>query len=114
MQDDGVTSETEAIEGVIIDEDIYPQVECTVSEVTTYTDTATDEETGEEVTRTYYRLKDGSGFNFNTDMILEGETLHILFQSGRMNGMDFECQFNDTEKYYEVVLRSASCMKPCS
>lgn len=103
VQDDGVASETEAIESVIIDEDIYPQVECTVSEVTTYTDTATDEETGEEVTRTYYRLKDGSGFNFNTDMILEGETLHILFQSGRMNGMDFECQFNDTEKYYEVV-----------
>lgn len=103
VQDNGVTNETEAVEAVVIEEDIYPKVECTVSEVTTYTDTHTDEETQETVTRTYYRLKDGSGFNFDTSMILEGETLHILFQSGNMNGMDFECQFNDTEKYYEVV-----------
>ena len=37
-------------------------------------------------------------------MILENETLHIQFTSGKLNGMDFECQYNDTEKYYEVVV----------
>lgn len=104
VQDANIASETEAIEAIVVDEDIYPRTKCVVSKVETYTDTQTDEDTGEEVTRTFYRLYDGSGFNFSSDYILEGETLHILFQSGAMNGMDFECQYNDEKKYYEVVL----------
>lgn len=104
VQDANIASETEAIEAIVVDEDIYPRTKCVVSKVETYTDTQTDEDTGEEVMRTFYRLYDGSGFNFSSDYILEGETLHILFQSGAMNGMDFECQYNDEKKYYEVVL----------
>jgi hypothetical protein len=103
LQDESITRETEAIEAIVIDESIYPRTRCVVGSVTTYTDTTEDEETGETITRTFYRLTDKSGFNFSTDYILEGQTLHILFQSGSMNGMDFECQYNDDEKYYEVV-----------
>ena len=103
VQDEGLSNETEAIEAIVVNEDIYPRTKCKVSSIETYIDTAEDEETGETITRTFYRLKDGSGLNFSTDFILEGETLHILFQSGAMNGMDFECQYNDEEKYYEVV-----------
>lgn len=104
VQDANIASETEAIEAIVVDEDIYPRTKCVVSKVETYTDTHTDEDTGEEVTRTFYRLYDGSGFIFSSDYILEGETLHILFQSGAMNGMNFECQYNDEKKYYEVVM----------
>ena len=104
LQDSDVRNEAEAVEAVFIDDTIYPRTMCKVSEVTPYTSTVTDEDTGEEVTQTFYRLKDSSGLNFSTDFILEGETLHILFQSGSMNGMDFECHYDDTGKYYEVVV----------
>lgn len=103
VQDATISNETEAVEAIVIDEDVYPRTQCVVDRIETYDRTIEDEETGETVTRTFYRLYDKSGFNFNTDMILEGETLHILFQSGAMNGMDFECQYNDEKKYYEVV-----------
>lgn len=104
VEDVNLANETEAIETIVIVEDIYPRTKCVVDKVTTYTDTAKDEETGETVTQTFYRLTDKSGLKFSTDYILEGETLHILFQSGKMNGMDFECQYNDNDKYYEVVV----------
>ena len=104
VQDANVYSETEAIEIVIVDDDVYPRTKCKVSKVETYTHTYDDEDTGEKVTKTYYRLYDSSGLNFSTDYILEGETLHIIFQSGKMNGMDFECHYDDKKKYYEVVV----------
>ena len=104
VQDDSVLNEAEAIEAILVDESIYPRTKCIVDRVETYTDTAEDENTGETITQTFYRLYDGSGFVFSTDYILEGETLHIQFQSGHMNGMDFECQYNDEHGYYEVVV----------
>ena len=100
---DAVTEE-QAIETVIVFDDVYPRVQCVVDVVSTYTKPVIDEdghETGE--TRTYYRVTDSSGFNFNTGMILEGQTLHIQFTSGHMNGLDFECQYSDSEHYYEIV-----------
>lgn len=103
VQDATIQNETEAVEAVVIDENIYPKVDCYISRIETYQKTVEDEETGETITRTFYRLYDGSGFNFNTNMILEGETLHIQFTSGSMNGMDFECQYDNTDHYYEVV-----------
>lgn len=103
VEEAGIT-ETQAVEAVFVDEDIYPRTRCVVDEVTTYTDTTTDEETGETITEIFYRITDKSGFNFNTDMILPGETLHILFQSGSLNGMDFECYYSDSQHYYEIVV----------
>lgn len=104
LQDEDVRNEAEAVEAVFVDDTIYPRTMCKVSEVITYVSKKHDEETGEEITQTFYRLKDSSGLNFSTDYILEGETLHILFQSGSMNGMDFECKYSDSEKYYEVIV----------
>lgn len=104
IQNADVDSETGAVEMVVVNDDIYPRVLCNISEVNTYTDTTTDPETGETVTQTFYRLKTDTEFSFSSDYILEGQTLHILFQSGRMNGMDFECMYNDEHSYYEVVV----------
>lgn len=104
LQDTEVSKETDAVEIVFVNEDIYPQTQCVVSEVEAYESTAEDKNTGETITKTYYRLTDGSGFAFSNDYILDGETLHLLFQSGKMNGMDFECAYNEEKKYYEVIV----------
>lgn len=104
VQAANVENEEQAIEKVITFDDIYPRVQCVVDEVTTYDKPIIDEDgqdTGE--VQTFYRVTDSSGFNFSTDLILEGQTLHIQFTSGRMNGMDFECQYSDADKYYEIV-----------
>ena len=104
VQAANVENEEQAIEKVIVFDDIYPRVECVVDAVTTYTKPIYDEDghdTGE--VQTFYRVTDSSGFNFNTGLILEGQTLHIQFTSGRMNGMDFECQYSDENHYYEIV-----------
>ena len=93
----------ELVEGVLVVDDIYPKTECVVSSVDIYTDTV-EEDDGTETTNTYYRVKDASGFVFDDDYILEGQTLHILFYSGKLNGMDFECQYSGGEDpYYEII-----------
>lgn len=104
LQDTEVSKETDAVEIVFVNEDIYPQTQCVVSKVEAYESTAEDKNTGETITKTYYRLTDGSGFAFSNDYILDGKTLHLLFQSGKMNGMDFECAYNEEKKYYEVIV----------
>ena len=103
IQTDDVTSESEVVEIVRVYDYVYPKTDCEVSSVTTYTSTVENED-GTTTTVTFYRVKDGSGFDFSTDLILEGETLHIIFQSGLLNGMDFECHYNDDEEYYEVIV----------
>ena len=103
LQDVQVRNETEAVEGVLVNDDIYPKVECVVGRVETY-DSEVENDDGTTTTQTFYRLYDSSGFQFSEDMILEGESLHILFQSGSMNGMDFECHYDGEGKYYEVVV----------
>jgi len=103
LQDGNLANETEAIELVVVDDDIYPRTNCVVGRVETYENSYEDEETHETVTQTFYRLYDKSGFHFSSDYILEGETLHMIFQSGSMNGMDFECHYDDEHGYYEVV-----------
>lgn len=90
------------VEGVLVNDDVYPKADCVVSEVTTYESSVTEEDES-VTTETYYRLVDGSGLAFTNDMILEGQTLHIIFTSGSLNGMDFECEHNEAGGYYEVV-----------
>lgn len=95
----------QVVERVVVFEDVYPRTNLIVERKEIYTDSYTDEETGEEVTKTYYRVvvKALSGadndsshidFNFSQDYILQDETLHMIFQSGKLNGMDFEVKFN--------------------
>ena len=102
VEDTGI-SESQAVEAVFIDEDIYPKTDCAVDEVSVQTSQETDEATGDTITTYYYKVTDSSGFVFNTDYILPGQILRILFQSGSLNGMDFECHYDDTANTYEII-----------
>lgn len=85
-------SESEAIEQVVVFEDVFPKFDGNVSSVETYEDTIQNED-GTESKETFYRFKD-NGITFSKDYILEGEELKIRFTSGSLNGMDFGIVFN--------------------
>lgn len=93
MQDAEVETEDQAVEKVVVFDDIYPVTRLKVSRISTYTSTKTDDTTGETYSQTFWRVKEDSDFlkNFTKDMIIDGLTLHIVFTSGVLNGMDFEC-----------------------
>lgn len=106
LQVKGLT-EDEYVEGVTTNDDIFPRNLIKTSNVTYYEKDVEDESTPEEgdyIKRTFYRVKgltivDADGnktgdMAFRSSYILSGKTLHIIFQSGSLNGMDFECQFN--------------------
>ena len=106
LQVKGLT-EDEYVEGVTTNDDIYPRNLIKTSNVTYYEKDVEDEskpEEGDYIKRTFYRVKgltivDADGnktgdMAFRSSYILSGKTLHIIFQSGSLNGMDFECQFN--------------------
>lgn len=109
MQDAEVETEDQAVEKVVTFDDIYPVTRLKVSGISTYTSTKTDDTTKETYTQTFWRVKEDSDFlkNFTKDMIIEGLTLHIVFTSGNMNGMDFECALVTDDstlgKCFEVV-----------
>lgn len=109
LQDYNALTEQEAVEAVVIFDDIFPQVDCVVGDTNTYTKTV-EEDDGTTTKQTFWRVSDSSGFRakFTEDMILEGETLHIVFSSGSMNGMDFECQLIEKDeklgKCFEIVM----------
>lgn len=85
-------STEEAVEQVVVFDDIYPRTDGHISKVITYTDTVNKED-GTQTTETFYQFTD-TGITFSKDYILEGEELHIIFQSGSLNGMDFGVTFN--------------------
>lgn len=92
-------STEEAVEQVVVFDDIYPRTDGHISKVITYTATVNNED-GTQTTETFYQFTD-TGITFSKDYILEGEELHIIFQSGSLNGMDFGVTFNpmgDPEK----------------
>lgn len=99
--------EDQYVEGVTINDDIYPRNVIKTSKVTSYEKDVEDESTPEEgdfIKRTFYRVNSLSIINedgektgdmaFRKSYILSGKNLHIVFQSGSLNGMDFECEFN--------------------
>ena len=86
----------EAVEQVVVFDSIYPRRTGTITAVSSYEDTV-DNEDGTETTETFYRFTD-TGINFSYDYVLEGEELHVVFQSGSLNGMDFAVKFNPLEK----------------
>ena len=99
--------EDQYVEGVTTNDDIYPRNLIKTSKVTSYEKDVEDENTPEEgdfIKRTFYRVNSLSIINedgektgdmaFRKSYILSGKNLHIVFQSGSLNGMDFECEFN--------------------
>lgn len=115
IQVKGLT-EDEYVEGVTTNDDIYPRNLIKTSNVTSYEREVEDEstpESGDFIKRTFYKVSnlsiiedDGEktgDMAFRSSYILSGKTLHIVFQSGSLNGMDFECQFNPDAK--QEILR---------
>lgn len=100
-------AEEQYVEGVATFEDIYPRTQCTVSDLYTATASADDDGDGESEDYEYYYVTSEDDFtqNFDEDWIIEGETLHIVFTSGSLNGMDFECGFDalSNGQYFHVV-----------
>lgn len=99
--------EDQYVEVVTTNDDIYPRNLIKTSNVTSYEKDVDDESTPEEgdfIKRTFYRVgsltiigEDGEktgDMAFRKSYILSGKSLHIVFQSGSLNGMDFECEFN--------------------
>ncbi|EJX09585.1 hypothetical protein EVA_02306 [gut metagenome] len=101
------TTEKNAVEAVVVMEDIYPKVECIVKTLTSYERHTSDQE-GNEVSETFYRVAD-STFKFTKDMILPDKKLHIVFLSGRMNGMDFEAEYSPEKQL--VRNRCQRCLR---
>lgn len=98
----------EAIEQIVIFDEVYPRRLGTISDVTTIE--VTDKVENEDGTTTEekwnaYRFKD-AGITFSKDYILSGEELKIIFQSGKLNGMEFAVTFdpdNKNEQLWEIV-----------
>ena len=91
-------TQEEAVEDVVIFDDVYPRKIGTLSDITTqeYTDTIESED-GTETEEKWlaYRFKD-TGINFSKEYILPGQELQITFQSGKLNGLTFGVIFNPT------------------
>ncbi len=90
----------EAVEQVIVFDDIYPRRVGTMSDITTheYTDTIENEDgTTTQEKWNAYRFKD-NGIKFSKEYILSSEELKITFQSGKLNGMTFVVTFNPDRK----------------
>lgn len=103
----GGLHEDQYVEGVTTNDDIYPRNLIKTSKVTSYEKDVADESTqedGDYIKRTFYRVNSLSIVNgdgdktgdmaFRKSYILSGKNLHVVFQSGSLNGMDFECEFN--------------------
>ena len=89
-------AQEEAVEGIVVLDDIYPKRIGTLSDVHTRTETVkNDDGTEEEVT--LYRYRD-TGLTFSDEYIIPGKKLGIIFQSGDMNGMEFGVIFNPDPK----------------
>lgn len=85
------------VEGVIVLDDVYPRNVGTISKITTKK--YTDKIENEDGTTTYedwnaFRFTDSSLPHFSKDYVLADQELHIIFQSGKLAGMDFAVTFN--------------------
>ena len=97
----------EVVEAVVVFDDIYPKRIGTLSDVQTV-DRAVTGDNGEQTgTFKAYQYKD-SGITFDESYIIEGQELRIVFQSGKLNGLDFGVTFNPNnanpaEQLWEIV-----------
>ena len=90
----------EAIEQVVIFDEVYPRRVGIMSDVTTIE--VTDKVENEDGTTTEekwnaYRFRD-TGVNFSEKYILPGQELRIRFASGLLNGLEFAVKFNPEGK----------------
>lgn len=101
-----VKNEKQAIEGVVMFDDEYPKVECSVSNIKTY-DSTVDNEDGTKTTQTFWQVTSADSFttSFEESWIKSNLTLGIKFTSGALMGMEFDVRFKIIDKvnYFEIV-----------
>ena len=100
-------TEQEVVESVVVFDDIYPRRVGTLSDVKTVNRSIEDEDGNQTGTFKAYQYKD-TGLAFDESYIIEGEELRIVFQSGKLNGLDFGVTFNPNdadpaEQLWEIV-----------
>jgi hypothetical protein len=103
-------SDDEAVEDVVIFDDIYPS---RVSKITKLTrgeeNTDKQQEQDSSITKTKWRtyryqddlFNDDNPFD-NENYAIDGCDLAITFQSGMLNGMTFDVIYDETEHYFEI------------
>jgi hypothetical protein len=113
---DGITSNDQMVEGIVIFDDIYPQTNGVIASVTskqetvsTDTDADGDGQTDTE-TVTIYRFKDTT-LKFSSAYIKSGETLQAVFKTGKMAGMTFNLAFNPDGKAEKTETTAADGTK---
>ena len=97
--EEGLTEE-QAIEGIIVNEEIFPRFINPITAVSTkeYTDTIENEDGTKTIEKwNAYRFTDTS-IKFSKDYLISGQTLKVKFDSGLLNGMEFEVSFNPDGK----------------
>ena len=105
------TSEEEAIEDVVVFEDVYPSRASTITELWRSEEYAdeTEEQDGSVTTETWRAFvyqddlfNEGNPFDADAYMI-NGETLRITFQSGMLNGQTFEVRYIAESCGFEII-----------
>ena len=90
----------EAIEEVVIFDEIYPSRTNEITEVREKEGSTTEE--GATTNFWTYWIKDES-LEFKDEYILPNEELRITFQSGALNGMDFALGFHEDSNEFEII-----------
>lgn len=93
--------EEEAIEEIVIFKYEYPQYKGTISSVS-HDDKVDDNDKEYRI----YNFKDTGLKNFTEDFRLDGEELHMIFQTGKLAGMDFAINIvesDNTGTTFEIV-----------
>lgn len=88
--------EEDIVEGVAVFDDIYPRRTGTIASISTkqYTDTVDNGDgTTTQEKWNAFRFTD-TGITFSSKYVIEGEELRIVFQTGKLAGMDFAVTFN--------------------
>ena len=109
---EGLSTE-EIVEGIVTFDDVYPRLDCHVTDLHTDIREVEDEDSEEEgaiISVPIYRFKDSS-LTFSKDYILPGVQLQVQFQSGALNGMIFDLAFNPDDvaedsadgQWFEIV-----------
>lgn len=89
--------QSEILERVVRFDDIYPRRVGAITELRSID--RTEDENNPFIV---YFFKD-SGLEFKLDYILPGETLMITFESGWLQGRDFELAYNEKTKEFEII-----------
>lgn len=94
---------SEAVEAVVVNDDIYPRQNNFIDYISTYQDEIKDENdqpTGKM--QTFYIIGT-SAFTFKEEMIIKGKELQVVFKSGLLNGMTFGATFRRRGEYVNGV-----------